>query len=85
MLISYFGLGVLLTFSTHLLFTMDRSPIKLNTNRWLIIVRFILLVAIILAKKYIGIDAALVLVFILLLWSLINFIIQRKNMATQQR
>ncbi len=64
---------------------MDRSLFKLNTNRWLIIVRFILLVAIILAKKYIGIDAALTLVFILLFWSLINFIIQRKNMATQQR
>ena len=82
---SGFGPGRRLTFSTHTHYAMDRSPFKLNTNRWQLIARFILLVTIILAKKYIVIDAALVLVFILLLWSFISFIIQRKDIVAQRR
>jgi hypothetical protein len=59
--------------------TMGNSILKLNKNRWFIIVRFVLFACVILCQKYIGPDLALFFVIILLIWSIGNFIVQKKN------
>lgn len=52
----------------------------MNINRLLIVARFVLLIVVFICHKYklIGTDTALVIMLLLMVWSLVNFIKQRK-------
>lgn len=52
----------------------------MNSNRWVIIARFVLLIIVFVCHKYeyIGTDTALVIMLLLMVWSMANFIKQRK-------